>query len=125
MDDMRFIVPSKQQAWDIIGASDDFLRENYGLQLNQKTGIVPAKEGCEFIGKIITHNRIELRKDSSLRMKQHLDYVRKAYGRGEVPLEYAQSVIQSYLGILMHTDCKALRDKILEDYVIIRKSAPD
>lgn len=125
MDDMRFLVQSKQQAWDIIGASDDFLRENFGLQLNQKTGIIPADEGCEFIGKIVKHNHISLRKDSSLRMKQHLDYVRKAYGRGEVPLEYAQSVIQSYLGILKHTDDKALLEKICEDYVLIRHSAPD
>jgi len=125
MDDMRIIVDSKQQAWDIIGASDDFLRENFGLQLNHKTGIVPAGEGCEFIGKIVRHNHISLRKDSSLRMRKHLDFVREAYGRGEVPLEYAVSVMQSYLGIMKHTDDNALREKLCEDYVLIRHSAPE
>lgn len=125
MDDMRFLTNSKQQAWDIIGSADLFLRENFGLQLNKKTGIVPADQGCEFIGKIVKANRIDLRKDTALRMKQHLNFVREAYGRSEVPLEYAQSVIQSYLGILQHTSDTALRDKILEDYVLIRHSAPE
>jgi len=58
-------------------------------------------------------------------MKQHLDYVREAYGKGEVPLEYAMSVIQSYLGLLKHTSDGALRDKICEDYVLIRHTAPE
>lgn len=55
-------------------------------------------------------------------MKKHLKYVREAYGRGEVPLEYAQSVIVSYLGLLKHTSCTALRNKLLQDYVLVRHS---
>lgn len=125
MDDMRIFCESKQQAWDIIGYTDDYLRSEFGLQLNKKTAVLPADQPCEFIGKIITPDKIHLRKDCSLRMKQHLDYVREAYGRSEVPLEYAESVIQSYLGMLKHTSDGALRDKICEDYVLIRHSAPE
>ena len=66
-----------------------------------------------------------MRKSSSLQMKRHLNYVKEAYSRGEVPLEYAMDVMQSYLGLLKHTDSDALREKICEDYVLIRKSAPD
>jgi hypothetical protein len=58
-------------------------------------------------------------------MKQHLDYVKKAYANGEVELDYALDVMQSYLGLLKHTDCIALREKICEDYVLIRHSAPE
>lgn len=125
MDDMAAIVDSKQQAWDIVGATDDFLRENFGLQLNNKTAVIPVEEGCEFIGKVVTPREIHLRKSTSLQMKRHLDFVREAYGRGEVPLEYAQSVIQSYLGILKHTNDNGLREKICQDYVLVRHSAPD
>lgn len=125
MDDMICIAPSKQQVWDIIGATDDFLQENFVLQLNNKTAVIPAEEGCEFIGKVVTPREIHLRKPTSLQMKRHLDFVREAYGRGEVPLEYAQSVIQSYLGILKHTNDNGLREKICQDYVLVRHSAPD
>ena len=125
MDDMVMLGESKQQMWDFVGMMDDFLQTQLGLQLNQKTAVMRYDDGVEFVGRVITPDRIDMRKSSSLQMKQHLDYVRKAYGRGEVPLEYALDVIQSYLGLLKHTDSKALRDKILEDYVLIRHSAPD
>jgi hypothetical protein len=125
MDDMVVLGESKQQVWDIIGGTDDYLRSDFGLQLNNKTAVIPADQGCEFIGKVVTPEKIHLRKDCSLRVKQHLDYVRKAYGKGEVPLEYAMSVIQSYLGLLKHTSDGALRDKICEDYVLIRHTAPE
>ena len=91
----------------------------------KKQFVMRYDEGIEFVGKIITPERIELRKSSSLQMKRHLDYVKEAYARGEVPFEYAHDVIISYLGLLKHTDCKALREKICEDYVLIRHSAPE
>lgn len=119
MDDMVFLVPSKQQAWDTVGRMDEFLRTRLGLQLNNKTSVTPVGSRIEFVGKIISPDRIDLRKSTSLQMKKHLDFVKEAYSKGEVPLDYALSVIHSYLGILKHTDDKALRDKILEDYVLV------
>lgn len=125
MDDMIVLAPSKQQIWDIIGGTDDYLQNSMQLQLNNKTAVRPAEYGTEFIGKVITADSIHLRKESSLRMKRHLDYVREAYRVGDVPLEYAMAVIQSYLGMLKHTSDDALRNKICEDYVLVRESAPD
>lgn len=125
MDDMIMLGDSKQQIWDALGMMDDFLQGQLGLQLNNKTAVMKYDEGVEFVGRVVQPNRIDMRKNSALQMKQHLDYVRKAYARGEVPLEYAKDVIISYLGLLKHTDSKALRDKVLEDYVLIRHSAPE
>ena len=122
MDDMYLQGESKQQIWDSLGAMDDFLRENMGLQLNNKTAVMRYDDGVEFVGRVITPDRITLRKSSSLQMKQHLNYVKKAYAAGEVDLNYALDVIRSYLGLLKHTDCTALRNKICEDYILIRKS---
>lgn len=122
MDDMIVLAPSKQQVWDILGCMDDYLQENLGLQLNNKTAVMKYDSGVEFVGRIVTPDRIDMRKSSSLQMKKHLDFVREQYAQGTVSLEYAQSVIVSYLGLLKHTSSTALRDKILQDYVLVRPS---
>ena len=102
---------------------DDYLREYFGLQLNNKTTVVPYNSGIEFVGRIIRPDRIDVRKSTALQMKRHLRYVREAYGRGEVPLEYASSVIISYLGLLSHTSSTAFKKKLVNDYVLIRHSS--
>lgn len=120
MDDMIILAPSKEQAWDIIYGMDGFLQENLGLQLNNKTAVIPANHGVEFIGKVVHRDRIDLRKSTSLRMKKHLRYIREHYGIGDIDYDYARSVILSYLGILKYTSDNALRDKMLEDYKLVR-----
>ena len=122
MDDSLLMGESKQQVWDALGKMDDYLRRDFGLQLNHKTAVMPYDAGVEFVGRIITPDRITLRKSTGLQMKRHLKYVREAYGKGEVSLEYATSVIISYLGLLKHTDCDAFREKLCRDYVLIRHS---
>lgn len=119
MDDMMCIVDGKKAAWEVVGYVDDYLRTNVGLQLNDKTAVIPLGKPVEFVGRKITPDKIELRRQTSLGMKKHLRYVREAYGRGEVPLEYALSVIQSYLGLMQDCNNDALRNQILEDYVLV------
>jgi hypothetical protein len=125
MDDSLMMGESKQQVWDALGRMDDYLRKEFGLQLNGKTAVMPYDAGVEFVGRIITPDRITMRKGTSLQIRKHLDYVRKAYARGEVTLEYAISVMISYQGLLKHTDCRALLDALCRDYVLVRHSTPD
>ena len=125
MDDSLLMGESKQQVWDALGKMDDYLRRDFGLQLNHKTAVMPYDAGVEFVGRIITPDKIIMRKSTSLQMKRHLTYVREKYGKGEVSLEYATSVIISYLGLLKHTDCDAFREKLCRDYVLIRHSRPE
>lgn len=125
MDDMIMLGESKQQMWDCLGMMDDFLQSQLGLQLNNKTAVMKYDDGVEFVGRVVRPDRIDLRKSSSLQMKRHLNYVKEAYANGEVPLEYALDVITSYIGLLKHTDSKALMEKVCEDYVLIRHSAPE
>ena len=42
MDDMIFLVPSKEQAHEVLGRFQMFLEDRLGLVLNQKTCIVPV-----------------------------------------------------------------------------------
>ena len=121
MDDMLFLCPSKQQAWESLGMMNDYLQENLGLQLNNKTAVMPYDDGPEFVGRRIWPDRITLRKSTSLRMKRHLRYVREHYATGELTQEYAMNVIVSYLGLMKHCTNDALRRKVLEDFVLLRK----
>ena len=123
MDDMYLQGESKSQVWDALGSLDDFLQENMGLQLNKKTAVLPYDSGVEFVGRIIRPDRIDVRKSTSLQIKKHLNYVREAYGRGEVPLEYALSVITSYMGLLKHTSSEALKKRLRKDFVLIHHSS--
>lgn len=123
MDDMMFFVPSKTQAWDIIGETDNYLQEHLGLQLNNKTAVVPVGAGVEFVGRRIWPEKMELRRSTTLQMKRHLTYIKEHYSTGELPLEYCISVIRSYLGLMKYCNCDALRNKVLQDFVLIKNSA--
>lgn len=122
MDDMIFFVPSKSQAWETVEMVNGYLQDNLGLQLNEKTAVIPVGKPVEFVGRKVYPGKIELRKSTSLQMKQHLRYVKEHYSMGELPQEYCISVIRSYLGMMQHCDCDALRNKVLEDFVLVRNS---
>lgn len=122
MDDMIVLAPDKSQVWDIIGWANEYLNERLGLQLNSKTAVIPVGHKVEFVGRQVSPDKIELRRSTSLQMKRHLDYVREHYATGELPLEYCQSVIVSYLGMMQHCNNDALREQILKDFVLIRRS---
>ena len=51
-------------------------------------------------------------------------YIAEKYSAGEIDLDYALNIMQSYLGLLKYTSCKALTEKICETFVLVRHS-PD
>ncbi len=112
MDDALILGESKQQVWDAIGYGNDFLKIYLGLQLNSKTQVVPVGEPVEFIGRIVTPYRIDVRKSSSLQMIRHLKWTEEQYYQGNVPYDYCYNVIMSYYGILKHTDSIGLTRKL-------------
>lgn len=122
MDDMVFLAPSKALAWETISRVDDYLQENLGLELNEKTAVIPVGKSVEFVGRKIYPHRIELRKKTSLQMKRHISYIMEHYSTGELSLDYCINVFQSYLGLMKHCDCERLREKIIKDFVLVRKS---
>ena len=125
MDDMIVLVPSKEQAHEVRGRVEDFLLERLGLNLNSKTAIMPYDSGVEFVGRRVWPHKLQLRKSTSLHMKQHLRYVMEHYSTGEITLDYALDVITSYLGLMKHCDCDALRTKVLNDFVLVRHYAEE
>lgn len=120
MDDIYLQGESKGQLWDALGMLDEKLRADFGLQLNNKTTVMPYDAGVEFVGKVITPDRITVRKSTSLQMKRHLRYIQRGYARGELDYDYARSVIISYLGLLKHTDSDALKRSLCNSFILKR-----
>lgn len=125
MDDMIFLAPSKEKAQDILFRFESYLYDNLGLQLNSKTAIMPLDAGVEFVGKRVWPDKITLRKSTTLHMKRHLRYVMEHYTTGEITLDYALSVIRSYLGLTQHCDCENFRNKMVEDFKLVRSFAEE
>lgn len=125
MDDMIFLVPSKDMAHEVLERTAEYLYDRLGLQFNSKTAVMPYDAGPEFVGRRIWPHKIQMRRSTSLHMKQHLHYVMEHYSTGELDLDYCLSVIRSYLGYMKHCDCDALREKVLKDFVLVRRYAEE
>ena len=50
--------------------------------------------------------------------QEKVKYVQKLYARREIDFQQANSVVQSYLGILSHCDSYRLKYKIFGDFVL-------
>ena len=125
MDDMIFLVPSKEQAHDVLGTFRKFLWNELRLELNRKTAIMPYDAGVEFVGMMVRPDSITMRRSTSLRMKRHLIFVMEQYEKGNVTLDYALAVIRSCIGMLKHLDCSALLYSILDNWKLVRNFAED
>jgi len=120
MDDVIILGNDKMQLryWkDQIG---QFLAERLELELNQKTCIRPISQGIEFVGYRVWPNKVNVRKSTTLRIKRNLKGVRERYMRGEITLQEATQVFNSYIGMLGHADCQELLDKVYQDMVLQR-----
>ena len=98
-----------------------FLDEKLRLNLNNKTCIRPITLGIEFIGYKVWPTHIKLRKSSARKMKRRLKGVQKLYARSEMDFGEANSVVQSYLGIMKHCNSLRLKQKIFGDFVLQRE----
>ena len=125
MDDMLILGSDKKALHEIKELVEVFMDENLRLQLNSKTSIRPVSHGIEYVGYRVWHNHIRLKKATALRMKRRLRKVRTLYGEGKLKFETCHHTLMSYLGFLKHCSDNALRDKVLEDFVLVRHSAED
>jgi RNA-directed DNA polymerase len=118
IDDMVILSGSKEQlkAWKM--AIEMFVQQELGLKLNRKTCIRPINQGIEFVGYRIWHNRMVLRKSTTLRMKRGLKHMMEAYRRYEITAERARATFNSYTGMLKHTDSKVLTRSLYDGFVL-------
>jgi hypothetical protein len=125
MDDMIILSQDERRLKELRILSEIFLENELGLNLNRKTSIHKITHGVEFAGYRIWHDKIEIRKTTTLRMKRNLRGVRILYESGKISLLKAQRVLSSYVGMMSHCNNDALRDKILTEYAIFRQETDE
>lgn len=97
MDDFYIICSDKKRLQQIL-KDIRALMEEWGLELNQKTGIFPLRNGIDFLGfhSYITESGAivqKLRRDSIKRIRAKIKFWEEAYKRGEVTKE---AILQSF-----------------------------
>ena len=122
VDDVIILSNSKAQLHIWKSQIEQFLLEKLELELNNKTCIRPVNQGIEFVGYRVWHNRIVIRKSTSLRIKRNLKGVRKNYNLRKITFHQATDRFQSYVGMLKKTDSAALLRKIYDDMVLTHAS---
>ena len=97
MDDFYVILSDKQRLKEILN-DIRALMDGWGLELNQKTGIFPLRNGIDFLGfhSYITESGgiiQKLRRDSIQRIRAKVKFWEEAYKRGEVTKD---AILQSF-----------------------------
>lgn len=118
MDDVIILCDSKEKLRVWKDRISEFLETELELQLNSKTCIRPISQGIEFVGYRVWPDKLVLRKSTTLHMKRVLKARREAYRVKEITLRQATDTLNCYLGMLKHCDSDALRESILDNFVL-------
>lgn len=118
MDDVIILSTDKDELHRYKNMFSDFLQDELKLRLNNKTAIRPVTHGMEFVGYTIRPGNVRLRKSTSLRMKRHLKTIQELYRNYEIDIDRAKSTLMSYKALMEHCDCRALEEKIFEEFVL-------
>ena len=115
MDDFLAIHPSKEFLKNLLADFRAFMG-SYGLELNEKTGIFPLRNGIDFLG---FHSYLtetggvvqKLRKDGIDRIKKNIKIWRVEYPAGNITKEKILEKFGSWDAHAAHGDTYALRQK--------------
>lgn len=117
MDDVIILSNDKAELRKYLELLTDFVENRLHLHFNNKTAIRPIGQGCEFVGYMIKPGNVRLRKTTSLRMKRHLKHTQRAYRDYHISFAKADQTVQSYVAMMSHCNCDALRKKIFDELV--------
>lgn len=109
MDDFILLSPDKEQLRRWLEDIERFLRDELKLELNQKTTILAAKNGIDFVGYKHRATHRKVRPDSVKRIKKTI----KKYESGKITKEQLQKSIASWTGHAGHADSYNLQKKVI------------
>ena len=126
MDDFCVVSPDKAHLHQVRRRVEEFLGEQLGLRLNQKTAIFPVSRdrgrALDFLGFRIYPTHLALRKSSGLRMQRGLRHLARRYHAGRCTLERIQASIASWLGHCRHCRSYHVRRRVMGS-VVLRSAA--
>ena len=122
MDDFVLMVPTKEEAAQLLEQIERFLRERLHLELNTKTRIFPGAQGVNAYGFKIHATHKHVRNDSKAAMKRKIKAMDRKYKAGEISLKDVERSVNSWLGHARHSNSFNLAKKIFApfDYVRVR-----
>ena len=104
MDDVRVLVPTYDDAMNLLYAVDTFIAEKLNLRLSPKKTFIQRWRGKDtWCGYVVCPHHLEPKKATVARQKRRIRKKRRMYEAGEITLEELKASEQSYLGYLKHT----------------------
>lgn len=120
MDDVVFIVPTREMARDYLERCKEFLRDRLHLEVNQKTKIFPLRQGVNAFGfKIWTTHRL-LRNKSKKAMKRRIKAMDAKLKTGTIRKKEIVQAVNSWLGHARWSCGYNLCKKIFKPYPYIK-----
>ena len=119
MDDFIIVAPDKTAAWRALNAAADTVA-GLGLALNPKTKIIPAKCGVDFCGYRTWATHILPRKRNMRKARRMFRRMVRQYAAGQIPLQYVQQRVASFLAYTKHCSADRSVRSILGDAVFIK-----
>lgn len=110
MDDWCAIVETKEQAREMLKAMKEFLCKELKLETNDKTQIMPLKNGADFLGfhlYITDSGKVirKIRRDSKERMRRKLKSFKPLYENDLISKEEIDRSYESWKGHASHGSC--------------------
>lgn len=123
MDDCVLIHQDKNYLRQCLAEMRDYIGDELGLSLNEKTEIFPLKNGVDYLGwhfymtgtgKVIR----KVKQSTKYKYKRKLKYFQKAYSRNEMELAEIKQVLSSYHAHLSYGHTNKLERKVLKGFVL-------
>lgn len=123
MDDCVLIHPNKNYLKQCLAEMQDYIGDELGLVMNEKTEIFPIKNGVDYLGwhfymtdtgKIVR----KVKQSTKYKYKRKLRRFQEAYSRNEMELDEVKQVLSSYHAHLAYGHTYRLQREILKAFVL-------
>ena len=114
MDDSVLMVETKKKAKEILTQIRTFLKEELGLELNNKTQIFKNKQGVNFCGYQINETRLKIRDKGKRKLKKKIKKLKYEIRTGKMTSKEAKKYLCGHIGYIQYANVKGLTDKLFE-----------
>ncbi len=123
MDDCILIHEDKSFLKECLSTMTNFAEKELGLEFNQKTQIIPIKNGVDYLGfhfyltdsgKIIR----KVRQQTKYKYKRRLRDMQKGYSTGRMDIREIRQVLCSYHSYLSHGHTYKLRKRTMSTFIL-------
>ena len=99
LDDSIVIVKTKNEAKQALENIKIYLKENLGLELNQKTQIFKNKQGVNFCGYKINEYRLKIRDKGKRKLKKKIKKLKYEIKQGKITSKEAKKYLSGHMRI--------------------------